>query len=114
MGYAVLCPHANTAFMDFGCDEVFLDGDLEILRRCDLVVVAPGWESSEGTRAEIREAHNELKPVYYWPEDREQIQLARCEPDPFIEYAEEESRPVVTFEPDPRLREALENYSPDD
>ena len=104
MGYAVLCPHANTAMMDFGCDEVFLDGDLEILKRCDLVVVCPGWESSEGTQAEIAHAHNELKAVYYWPEDREDIVRAVNAPAPA-------SR--MRFAVD-RLQEALEEYGPDD
>jgi len=53
-GFAVICPHLNTALFDGVCDDkVFLEGDLEILKRCDIVVVLPGWEDSEGTRKEI-------------------------------------------------------------
>jgi nucleoside 2-deoxyribosyltransferase len=53
-GFAVFCPHANTFFMD-GPDlpaKTFLDGDMEILRRCDAVYMLPGWSVSEGAKAE--------------------------------------------------------------
>ena len=53
MGYAVICPHLNTQlFGGLAPDEVWLDGDLEILRRCDLCVMIPGWDNSSGARAE--------------------------------------------------------------
>ena len=53
-GYAVICPHMNTAFMDGAAhDSVWLAGDLEMLRRCDIIVMLPGWEDSEGASAEL-------------------------------------------------------------
>lgn len=56
-GFAVICPHMNSANMDGECqDNVFLEGDLEIMRRCDAVYFLKDWESSEGSRAEYREA----------------------------------------------------------
>ena len=56
-GYAVICPHKNTALMDGACyDHVWLEGDLEILSRCDVVVMMPGWERSEGAKAERQRA----------------------------------------------------------
>jgi len=56
-GYAVICPHMNTALMDGACDDsVWLKGDLELLRRSDMVVMLEGWEESEGAKAEYREA----------------------------------------------------------
>ena len=52
-GYAVICPHKNTALMDGGCcDKVWLDGDLEMVRRCDMIVMMRNWRKSEGARNE--------------------------------------------------------------
>lgn len=52
-GFAVITPHANSRFFTgIVPDETFLEGDLEILKRCDLLVLAPGWEQSEGAKAE--------------------------------------------------------------
>ena len=52
-GYAVICPHMNTALMDGSLpDHVWLEGDLEMLRRCDVVVMLPKWKSSVGATAE--------------------------------------------------------------
>lgn len=66
MGYAAICPHKNSALFDGAApDEVWLDGYLEILRRCDLVVLVPGWEQSDGTWAEIREAFSLGIPVFH-------------------------------------------------
>lgn len=75
MGYAVICPHKNTGF--FGGtrpDEVWLDGDLAILRRCDLVVVCRNWITSSGTREEIKDADSNLIPVYFWPYDKDELE----------------------------------------
>lgn len=68
-GYVVICPHGNTAFMDgTDTDHVFLLGDLEILRRCDLLVALPGYQSSTGAVAEVEFARERSIPVYEWPE----------------------------------------------
>ena len=56
-GYAVLCPHLNSANMDgLVDDEIFLQGCLEMVRRCDLVWLLPGWRESEGAVRELEEA----------------------------------------------------------
>lgn len=54
-GYAVICPHANSFEFELAVphDHLFLEGYLEILRRCDVMFVLPGWKKSEGTLAEI-------------------------------------------------------------
>jgi len=65
MGYAVICPHKNSSLLDGACDDsVWLEGDLELLRRSDLIVTLPGWEQSEGSRREVVEARKLGIPVY--------------------------------------------------
>jgi len=76
MGFAVICPHKNTELFDGICpDKVWLEGALELLRRSDIVVLAPGWEDSSGTGAEIAEAmfSGSMKPIYKWPEHRQEL-----------------------------------------
>ena len=52
--YDVLCPHMNTAFMDaIDTDDVFLNGDLNQLRRCDVIVMMEHWIMSEGATKEL-------------------------------------------------------------
>lgn len=52
-GWAVLCPHTNTAFMDGVVpDEIFLEGDLVLLRKCDGIALLDGWWKSAGARQE--------------------------------------------------------------
>jgi len=49
LGYAVLCPHTNTSFMDGVMpDQAFLDGTMEMLKRCDLIYMIPNWKQSSG------------------------------------------------------------------
>lgn len=57
LGYAVICPHTNTANFDGAIpkemDSVWLDGDVEIMKRCDVVIALPTWKDSAGAKAEI-------------------------------------------------------------
>ena len=71
-GWAVICPHANTAF--FGGPESheidwekWLGGDLEILRRCDAVFMLNNWEDSKGAKAELKEAKRMGIDIYFEP-----------------------------------------------
>lgn len=67
LGYVVICPHANSAYFDgIVSDEVFLAGGIELLKRSDIVFLAPGWGSSAGTLAEIRVARKMGLDVYIW------------------------------------------------
>ena len=53
LGAVCLCPQKNTAY--FGGvlpDSVWLEGDLELVRRSDAVLMIPGWEDSEGAKSE--------------------------------------------------------------
>jgi len=52
-GYAVICPHANSAHFDgVVADRCFLEGDIEILTRCDAIYMMKNWQDSEGAMAE--------------------------------------------------------------
>ena len=53
-GWSVVCPHMNTAFMGDNDDLKYLDGDLEILRRCDAIYMLNGSEYSLGAIEELK------------------------------------------------------------
>ena len=76
-GFAVFCPHLNTAHFDGLCpDRTWLLGDLEILsrlRKTDLVFMIPGWEFSEGAKAEKKRAEELGIPIFY------SLEQIRCE-----------------------------------
>lgn len=65
LGAACICPHLNTAqFQGAADDSVWLDGDIEILRRCDAVILTPDWSLSSGARAEVAFAYNQGIPIF--------------------------------------------------
>lgn len=62
-GAMPLIPHANTAHFHGQCDDQFwLDGTLELLRRCDGAVFIHRWRDSSGSLGEFREAGRLLIP----------------------------------------------------
>ncbi len=66
LGYAVICPHRNTAFFGGALpDRVWLDGDLELLARSDVIVMIPGWKASAGARMERGKALELHKEIIY-------------------------------------------------
>lgn len=79
MGHAVVCPHMNT--MDFELHDIgssipyetWIEGDLAILKRCDAVVILPGWEASRGAKEEVQFALANKIPIYYWPDVKELV-----------------------------------------
>ena len=72
-GYAVICPHKNTALFDgLADDSVWLAGMLEILKRCDVLVMTGKWHESSGSLAELDCAIElELKIHYHQTEGKE-------------------------------------------
>lgn len=69
-GMACICPHTNTRFYQGVTeDNVWLDGDLEILRRCDAILLTPDWTRSYGARAEAQFAVARKIPIFYSIED---------------------------------------------
>jgi hypothetical protein len=68
-GHYALCPHLNAAFFDGEAhDDLWLAGGMEMLRRCDGVVLCPYWEESRGTLLEVQEAHRIGLPIYHRPD----------------------------------------------
>ena len=66
-GGVALCPHKNTAF--FGgaydiLDRVWLEGDLELLKRCDGVYALSTWRSSKGATNEVYYAQEHGFPIF--------------------------------------------------
>ena len=69
-GYAVISPVSNSAWMGEMDDfEKWMEGDLEILSRCDILVLNYGWEKSRGCRMEFKKAIDLDMPIYYSVED---------------------------------------------
>lgn len=71
-GAVALCPHKNTAGLGGAhgiTDRTWLDGDLELLRRCDAIYLIPGWESSQGAQAEAAFAREHDIPLLYGQAD---------------------------------------------
>ncbi len=65
-GCIALCPHTNTRFFNGTLtDEFWLDGTLELLRRCDAVITTDDWQRSSGARNEVAEAYRLGIPVYH-------------------------------------------------
>ena len=55
LGYACICPHTMTQHFQNECpDKVWLDGCLELLKRCDAIYMVDGWTESEGSLAEYK------------------------------------------------------------
>lgn len=71
-GHYAAVPHLNTAHFEDECPdipiEVWLAGTMEMLRRCDAIVLTPNWEESEGAIAEHGYAKSVGMPVYVWPD----------------------------------------------
>lgn len=71
LGYVVLCPHTNSALMGGKIPEsVFLSGDEILMKKCDAVVLLPGWQRSEGTLGEIAIAIQNKIPVFLWQDQK--------------------------------------------
>lgn len=72
-GWAVICPHSNTAFMggvgernkDDGDWLKWITGDKEIISRCDAIFMMDNWQDSKGARIELNEARGLGLEVIY-------------------------------------------------
>lgn len=74
IGYAVVCPHKNSELFESVIDEdVIMEGEVVIMKRCDLVVLMEGWENSVGSCNERKIAIEHRIPVFYWPCDARKL-----------------------------------------
>jgi len=69
LGMLPVMPTVNTAFLDYDFpgvtdDQFWIDGTLELMRRCDMVVMVDGWQYSTGATGELEEAKRLGIPVY--------------------------------------------------
>jgi hypothetical protein len=65
LGAYPVIPHSNTAHMDgIASDDLWLSGTLELMRRCDAVVMVGRWLASFGAVAEHNEAKTRGLPVF--------------------------------------------------
>ena len=65
-GDVALCPHLNTQnFQGELPDGIFLDGCLELLRRCDAIYMLSNYKDSVGSLAELELAKELGLEIYY-------------------------------------------------
>jgi hypothetical protein len=70
-GWAVICPHLNTAHFERyeGVANIdyhtWIDGDMEILKRCDAIIMIENWEYSKGSKAERKFCMENNIQVFY-------------------------------------------------
>ncbi len=84
LGAMPLIPHRNTAdFEGLQPDEFWLEGTLKLMRRCDAIILVPGWERSTGTKLEIEEAQRLGLPVF---ETLDELQLHLGSPTGSLEH----------------------------
>jgi hypothetical protein len=66
LGAMPLIPHANTAHFDGTFTaEFWLEGTLELLRRCDADLTVDNWLKSAGAQLEVVEARKRGMPVFH-------------------------------------------------
>jgi hypothetical protein len=65
-GAMPLCPHTNSRFFYGQCTADFwYDGTLELLKRCDAIVMLPNWQASKGSLMEHTYAKEHGMQVFY-------------------------------------------------
>lgn len=70
MGIPAICPHLNTFHFDYDDRamaqyNVYLDGYIKILSRCDAIIMLKNWESSFSARSEHATAIVLNMPIFY-------------------------------------------------
>lgn len=72
LGAAVICPHSMARFYEHALPvELWLERDIEILKRCDGMVVVCPFRHSKGTVGEVQFCEENNIPVFYVQAHRE-------------------------------------------
>lgn len=72
LGVLPVIPHANTsapAFEEVQGYEFWIAATMELLRRCDAIILTPDWERSSGARGEKADAESRGQPVFHTLEE---------------------------------------------
>ena len=54
--FVAITPHLNTMHFEKDCKckyEDYIEGDIEILKRCDCIYALPNWKKSDGAKKEL-------------------------------------------------------------
>lgn len=79
-GVTTICPHINTFWMDgVNTKDIFINGNLETLERCDYILLLNGWIKSKGSIGEKVFAERKLIPIYY--ENKLDDLITKCSGD---------------------------------
>jgi hypothetical protein len=78
LGCCAICPHQNSMYFEGPLsDPIIIEGDRELVRRSDGLVVCPNWETSVGTAEEWKVAWEGNKPIFYWQKPHHRMALRR-------------------------------------
>jgi len=69
LGLMPVIPHANTRYfhgLTGTTPEFWYEGTLELLRRCDALILVPGYEESKGVEMEREEAYRLVIPQFHY------------------------------------------------
>lgn len=70
LGHMPVVPHSMTRNYHGERDDAWwLAGTLELMRRCDGVLLTYDWQDSEGARAEVKEASRLGLPLFFDTDD---------------------------------------------
>ena len=83
-GHYAICPHLNTAYFDVDCklaEDKYLEGCIEILKRCDFAIFIPGWQYSKGSLIEKEFCENNDIPYHLlgsWPDAKRWSEILKA------------------------------------
>lgn len=65
LGLMPVIPRTSTAHLDVVPDDFWLEGTLELMRRCDALITVDGWYESSGSRREVATMNDMNRPTFH-------------------------------------------------